>query len=94
LSLANLPRNCTGTCLPEISTRFNTIQSKGLGHPLLNNENRVCNDLDLNNNILIISGSNMSGKTTFMRTVGINMVLAQTGSYVCADRMRFSMMKV
>ncbi|NYB74134.1 hypothetical protein HZF24_08255 [Sedimentibacter hydroxybenzoicus DSM 7310] len=36
--------------------------------------------MDLNNNILIISGSNMSGKTTFMRTVGINMVLAQTGS--------------
>jgi len=36
----------------------------------------------------------MSGKTTFMRTVGINMILASTGSYVCADLMTFSMMKV
>jgi len=65
-----------------------------LGHPLLNNQNRVCNDLELNNSILIISGSNMSGKTTFMRTVGINMILANTGGYVCAERMTFSMMKV
>lgn len=94
LSLANLSRNCTGTCLPALSAMQNTIQSKSMGHPLLNNENRVCNDLHINNNILIVSGSNMSGKTTFMRTVGINMVLAQTGSYVCAEQMTFSMMKV
>ena len=94
LSLANLPRNCSVTSLPIISTQPNTIRAKNLGHPLLNNKNRVSNDLELNNNILIISGSNMSGKTTFMRTVGINMILASTGSYVCADQMTFSMMKV
>lgn len=94
LSFANLPRNCSITCLPTISIQTNKIQAKILGHPLLNNQHRVCNDLELNNKILIISGSNMSGKTTFMRTVGINMVLASAGSYVCAEKMTFSIMKV
>lgn len=94
LSFANLPRNCTGTCIPEISTQINTIQAVNLGHPLLNNKSRVCNNLNIDNNILIISGSNMSGKTTFMRTVGINMILARAGSYVCAEQMTFSIMKV
>lgn len=94
MSLANLPRNCTVTCIPMLSTQHNTIRAEHLGHPLLNNKNRVCNNLILDNNILIISGSNMSGKTTFMRTVGINMILARTGSYVCAEQMTFSMMKV
>lgn len=94
LSFANLPRNCTSTCLPIVSKLQNDIQAKNLGHPLLNNENRICNDLELNNNIIIISGSNMSGKTTFIRTVGINMILACAGSYVCAEQMTFSMMKV
>lgn len=94
LSLANLRRNCTMTCLPVISPELNMIQAENLGHPLLNNKNRVCNNLNLYNNILIISGSNMSGKTTFMRTVGINMILASTGSYVCAEQMTFSRMKI
>lgn len=94
LSLANLPRSCTVTSIPQISIQPNIIQAKNLGHPLLNNQNRVYNDLELNNSILIISGSNMSGKTTFMRTVGINMILANTGGYVCAEQMTFSMMKV
>ena len=40
--------------------------------------------------ILIISGSNMSGKTTFLRTVGVNLVLAQAGGYVCAREFRFA----
>lgn len=94
LSFANLPRNCSVACIPTISKQTNKIQAKNMGHPLLNNKYRVCNDLELNNNILIISGSNMSGKTTFMRTVGINMVLASTGSYVCAEQMTLSIMKV
>jgi hypothetical protein len=94
LSFANLPRNCSVTCVPKVSMQKNEILAKNLGHPLLNNQHRVCNDLEINNNIVIISGSNMSGKTTFMRTVGINMVLASAGSYVCAEKMTFSIMKI
>ena len=48
---------------------------------------RVCNNVAFDNNIFIISGSNMSGKTTFMRTVGVSLLLARAGSFVCAREM-------
>lgn len=94
ISFSNLPRSCNTACIPLISTKPDCIQAKNIGHPLLDNTQRVCNDLDLEHHIFIISGSNMSGKTTFMRTVGINMVLANAGSYVCAEHMTFTPMKV
>lgn len=94
ISFANLPRVCTNMSLPTMTNENNKINSTNLGHPLINNKSRVCNDFILDNNIYIISGSNMSGKTTFMRTVGINMVLASAGSYVCASNMTFSKMKI
>lgn len=94
ISFANLPRICSNMSLPTFTEKNNIIDSKNMGHPLINNEKRVCNDFKLDNNIYIISGSNMSGKTTFMRTVGINMVLARAGSYVCADSMLSSKMNI
>ena len=76
----------------DINNLKNTkqIHAKNIGHPLLANGKRVCNDFDLNNNISVISGSNMSGKTTFLRTVGLNLLLAKCGAGVCADLMLFS----
>lgn len=94
LSFSNLPRVCKNVSLPKYSKSKNYIKAINIGHPLINNEKRVCNDFELDNCIYIISGSNMSGKTTFMRTIGINMILAQAGSYVCADSMLFSNMNV
>ena len=94
MSFANLPRVCNNMTLPSLNEDKNRIEAINLGHPLISNSARVCNDFSLDNNIYIISGSNMSGKTTFMRTVGINMVLASAGSYVCAKNMSFSKMKV
>ncbi len=94
ISFSNLPRVCNNVSIPKFSERKNYIHAKDLGHPLINNDKRVCNDFILDNNIYIISGSNMSGKTTFMRTIGINTVLAQAGSYICADNMSFSDMNV
>ncbi len=94
ISFSNLPRVCNNVYIPKLNERKNCIRAIDLGHPLINNDKRVCNDFVLDNNIYIISGSNMSGKTTFMRTVGINMVLAQAGSYVCASNMSFSKMNV
>jgi DNA mismatch repair ATPase MutS len=86
LSFSHLPNICAGTCMPEIIAGEKIINAELTGHPLLANEKRVCNDFNFNGNILIISGSNMSGKTTFLRTVGINLVLAKCGSFVCAKR--------
>ena len=94
ISFANLPRVCDNMSLPTFIEENNIIKATNMGHPLINNNKRICNDLNLDNNIYIISGSNMSGKTTFMRTVGINIVLACAGSYVCANSMSLSKMKI
>ena len=65
-------------------------QAKELGHPLIDQGKRVCNDIDLARpgSVLIITGSNMSGKTTLLRTVGINLVLAFAGTPVCATSLQ------
>lgn len=94
MSFSTLGNVCSNICMPIISDKSKIIEAKDLGHPLLPNEARVNNDFNLHDNIFIISGSNMSGKTTFLRTVGINLVLAQAGSFVCAKEMAFSPLKI
>ena len=63
------------------------IDGLELGHPLINQQNRITNDIMLKGagNAVIITGPNMAGKSTFLRTVATNMVLAQAGSPVCAS---------
>jgi DNA mismatch repair ATPase MutS len=65
---------------------------EGLGHPLLAEETLVRNDVVLGTEarVLVVSGSNMSGKSTLLRTVGVNAVLAQAGAPVTARRLRLS----
>ncbi len=93
LCFSILPNVCGNTCLPSVVSG-KQIEAKELGHPLILNEIRVNNDAACNNNIFIISGSNMSGKTTFLRTAGINLVLAKAGSFVCAKQMNFSPLEI
>jgi hypothetical protein len=68
------------------------IEGEGLGHPLLPKSQAIRNDFKLGGElrVLSISGSNMSGKSTFLRTVGTNAVLAQAGSTVRASRLKLS----
>jgi hypothetical protein len=68
------------------------IEATGLGHPLLGPATRVTNDFSLigTGQIVVITGSNMSGKSTFLRTVGINVCLAQAGAPVCATSFQWS----
>lgn len=95
LCLSKLTNVCDRTCLPSVEEGTKqTIKAAQMGHPLLPNEVRVNNDFICNNAIHIISGSNMSGKTTFLRTVGINLVLAHTGGFVCAAEMLFTPQKI
>ena len=63
------------------------VEAKGLGHPLIPHVQRVANDFRLSGKgtVLLVTGSNMSGKSTFLRTVGINQCLAQAGAPVCAE---------
>lgn len=88
MSFAGLPNICNHTTLPTFSEEKNYIEATDLGHPLISNATRVTNSMVSKNQIHIISGSNMSGKTTFLRTLGINIILAQTGSFVCATTLR------
>jgi hypothetical protein len=72
------------------------IEGEGLGHPLLPASRCVRNDLKLGGllRVLSVSGSNMSGKSTWLRTVGINAVLAQAGATVRANRFRLSSLSI
>jgi DNA mismatch repair ATPase MutS len=66
--------------------RTAVLTATALGHPLIPSAQRVTNDLDMRGlgRVLLVTGSNMSGKSTFLRTVGINACLAQAGAPVCA----------
>lgn len=85
-SLANYAANNTGFIFPEINNQ-GKIAFTALGHPLIPETVRVCNDISFTAQpFRILTGSNMSGKSTFLRTLGINMVLAGTGAPVCAKQ--------
>src|ERR1700730_5373669 len=68
----------------------------GLGHPLISPQTRVRNDVDISGDtrVLLVSGSNMSGKSTLLRSVGMNTVLAMAGEPVCAARLRLTPLQV
>jgi len=91
-SLANLHFNHPEWAFPGINESGFEIQAESLGHFLIPPQQRVCNDIHLKEtgNSLIITGPNMAGKSTFLKTIGINMVLAFSGSPVCARSSRFS----
>ena len=94
LAFSHLPNVCSNTTIPNILDTAKDLDATALGHPLLQNSTRICNNIRMNNNIFIVSGSNMSGKTTFMRTVGINLILARAGSFVCAGQFSCSLFDV
>jgi len=84
-SLAILKHDHPAWVMPRVTDGAPGLSAKQLGHPLLG-DNRVCNDLTVQApfTVLLITGSNMSGKSTLLRTAGINLVLAYAGAPVCA----------
>ncbi|MEN2416452.1 MutS-related protein [Flavobacterium mesophilum] len=84
-SLANLAYNNPDFVFPEINSEYK-IGFENLSHPLLNPKSRIGNDTHFYpESFMILTGSNMSGKSTFLRSLGVNMVLAGIGSVVCAS---------
>ena len=71
------------------------FDAKGLGHPLLAPEAVKCNDLHFGEYLplVMISGSNMAGKSTFLRTIGVNAILAQAGAPVFADKLSLALFR-
>lgn len=92
ISLANLNYNHPDWVVPAIHSKSFSIQAENLGHPLIDRDKRIDNQFsfDEKENVVIITGANMAGKSTFLRTVGINLILASLGSKVCAGSFEFS----
>ncbi|MBV4420440.1 DNA mismatch repair protein [Clostridium tyrobutyricum] len=86
-SISTIKYNNPCWTMPKIINGSSRITAKTIGHPLLG-EKRVCNSLNIGKSysVMLITGSNMSGKSTFMRTVGVNIILAYTGAPVCAEQ--------
>lgn len=86
--LATFAFNNPDFVVPEI-TAEQVLSAEQLGHPLLHAGERVCSDVSMEkeSSLWIITGANMAGKSTFLRSVGVNVVLALTGSVVCAKRL-------
>jgi hypothetical protein len=100
LSLANFSYLNPSYVLPELiqtdEKKRELLHTQGLGHPLLFYHNKVCNDFSLERigELAIVTGSNMSGKSTFLRTLGVNLSLAQAGGPVNASRFEFAPMRM
>lgn len=94
-ALANFAHLNPSYTFPTI-TPGKIMTGQQLGHPLIPLEERVANDFALNaiGQVVIITGSNMSGKSSFLRTLGINYVLAYAGGVVSADHLEIGLMRV
>lgn len=76
-SIAMYQHTLTHYCYPKINHNINGLQMKSIIHPLLDEENAIANTIDISNHILL-TGSNASGKSTFMKAVALNLILAQS----------------
>jgi DNA mismatch repair ATPase MutS len=88
--LAGLHHDHPDWCFPQVRrTDVPQLQASQIGHPLLNPDKCVRNDILISppGHMLLVTGSNMSGKSTLLRAVGVNVVLAQAGGPVCARTM-------
>jgi hypothetical protein len=95
-SLATLAYENPSYAFPEVGEGPLRFVAEGLGHPLLPSRRRVTNDVSLPapGAAMMVTGSNMSGKSTLLRAVGVNAVLALAGAPVCARRLEMSVCRV
>ncbi|HEY7476513.1 MAG TPA: hypothetical protein VH679_15940 [Vicinamibacterales bacterium] len=97
LSLAGYAYEHPDDVFPEVEDGGTLLyDGEGLGHPLISDAETVRNDVRLSDEpqVLVVSGSNMSGKSTLLRTVGVNAVLAQAGAPVRARRLRLTRLTI
>ncbi|MEO1031787.1 MAG: DNA mismatch repair protein MutS [Bacteroidota bacterium] len=94
-SFGNYAFNHQAFTYPEITNENTTIKAKDLGHPLLHTEKRVNSDVGLEQEeFFIVTGANMAGKSTFLRTVGLHVVMANVGLPVCAKHSQYRPIKL
>ena len=94
-SLANFQYNHPEYTFPKVQKQDAIIKAVGLGHPLLNSEKRIDNDFKIyDQEFFIVTGANMAGKSTFLRTVSLSIVMANVGLPVCAKSYIYSPVKL
>lgn len=95
-SIATLAFNHPHWSFPFLQTNAPVFDAVQIGHPLIDAQKNVLNNFTTKGNeqINLITGSNMAGKSTFLRSVGVNMVLACMGAPVCAQQLTFSPLKI
>ncbi|QHI37981.1 DNA mismatch repair protein MutS [Kordia antarctica] len=95
-SLGNFAFNHPKFVYPTITKNGNQVlDAKQLGHPLLRTKNRIDNDFNIGNSeFFIITGANMAGKSTFLRTVSLSIVMSNTGLPICAENANYSPIKL
>lgn len=83
--------NSSSTVFPSVSANDPSIKGENVGHPLIPINKRVNNNIDFYGQpkLIVITGANMAGKSTFLRTLAINLILAHNGSPVCASSFEF-----
>jgi hypothetical protein len=88
-TLARVTYDNPSWCTP-VFTDDAIVMATGIGHPLLPESRRIANDVEVGppGTVLVVTGSNMSGKSTLLRSIGLNVVLAQAGAAACAASFR------
>ena len=91
-SLAILRFNHPQWAIPQYTETYFHLSAKNMGHPLIPQDKRVTNEMVIegNDQIMLITGSNMAGKSTYLRSAGVNIVLAMAGAPVCATTFSLS----
>ena len=95
-SVANMAFNNPDWVMPKVVPEYFTFRAEDAGHPLIPRNRRINNDIEIcgKGKAVLVTGSNMSGKSTFLRTCGVNTVLALAGAPVCAKSFTVSHMNV
>jgi len=95
ISFAGYYYNNPDFCFPDINDKANRIEAEQMGHPLIHSSIRVTNPVLIRKGqFIILTGANMAGKSTYLRTIGANMILAMCGAPVCAKSFRFQPVNV
>ncbi len=95
-SFSTLSFNQPTWTFPSIVSGYFLIEGKEIGHPLLRAEKRVNNNISIKHDgeLMLVTGSNMAGKSTYLRSIGINVVLAMAGAPVCAIEFNVSHVQI
>jgi len=92
ISLGMYAHNNPSYVFPEVETTHFTIEAENLGHPLIQENVLVKNNYNISHapKVDLLTGANMAGKSTFLRTIGVNLTIAMIGAPVCASSYKFS----